>query len=155
MKPKLILCLALVLNGGLTSSNAQNNPALFPIIENGKPGFIDQTGVEFRINRHLFAGHRVQRESRRDFRDARYLGVSKWMYVDDIQALYPEYRAQLARAVAAGAAPYLGRLLAGAGTALLADCVMPSFTNPNNLSIVTGVPPCTTMVLPWLPVKVL
>jgi hypothetical protein len=45
MKPKLILCLALVLSGGLTSSNAQNNPALFPIIENGKPGFIDQTGT--------------------------------------------------------------------------------------------------------------
>ena len=44
-------------------------------------------------------------------------------------------------AVAAGAAPYLGRLLAGAGTSFVADCVMPSFTNPNNLSIVTGVPP--------------
>ncbi len=44
-------------------------------------------------------------------------------------------------AVAAGAAPFLARLLAGAGTALTADCVMPSFTNPNNLSIVTGVPP--------------
>jgi phosphonoacetate hydrolase len=43
--------------------------------------------------------------------------------------------------VAAGAAPFLGRLLAGAGTCLIADCVMPSFTNPNNLSIVTGVPP--------------
>jgi phosphonoacetate hydrolase len=44
-------------------------------------------------------------------------------------------------AVAAGAAPFLGRLLAGAGTSFIADCVMPSFTNPNNLSIVTGVPP--------------
>jgi phosphonoacetate hydrolase len=44
-------------------------------------------------------------------------------------------------AVAAGAAPFLGRLLAGAGTSVIADCVMPSFTNPNNLSIVTGVPP--------------
>jgi phosphonoacetate hydrolase len=44
-------------------------------------------------------------------------------------------------AVAAGAAPYLGRLLGGAGTCFMADCVMPSFTNPNNLSIVTGVPP--------------
>jgi phosphonoacetate hydrolase len=43
--------------------------------------------------------------------------------------------------VAAGAAPFLGRLLAGAGTSVIADCVMPSFTNPNNLSIVTGVPP--------------
>jgi len=44
-------------------------------------------------------------------------------------------------AVDAGAAPYLSRLLAGAGTGFMADCVMPSFTNPNNLSIVTGVPP--------------
>ena len=44
-------------------------------------------------------------------------------------------------AVTAGAAPYLGRLLGGAGTSVIADCVMPSFTNPNNLSIVTGVPP--------------
>jgi phosphonoacetate hydrolase len=44
-------------------------------------------------------------------------------------------------AVAAGVAPFLGKLLAGAGTSCVADCVMPSFTNPNNLSIVTGVPP--------------
>ena len=44
-------------------------------------------------------------------------------------------------AVAAGTAPFLGKLLAGAGTSFIADCVMPSFTNPNNLSIVTGVPP--------------
>jgi phosphonoacetate hydrolase len=44
-------------------------------------------------------------------------------------------------AVAAGRAPFLGRLLAGAGSCFMADCVMPSFTNPNNLSIVTGVPP--------------
>ena len=27
------------------------------------------------------------------------------------------------------------------GTSLLGDCVVPSFTNPNNISIVTGVPP--------------
>ena len=44
-------------------------------------------------------------------------------------------------AVAVGAAPFLGRLLAGSGECFIADCVMPSFTNPNNLSIVTGVPP--------------
>lgn len=44
-------------------------------------------------------------------------------------------------AVAAGVAPFLGRLLQGHGTAYLADCVIPSFTNPNNLSIVTGAPP--------------
>jgi phosphonoacetate hydrolase len=44
-------------------------------------------------------------------------------------------------AVDAGVAPFLGRLLAGDGTAYTADCVIPSFTNPNNLSIVTGAPP--------------
>ncbi len=55
--------------------------------------------------------------------------------VDGCQSEYIE------AAVAAGAAPYLGRLLAGNGTSLIADCVMPSFTNPNNLSIVTGAPP--------------
>ena len=44
------------------------------------------------------------------------------------------------KAVAAGAAPYLGRMLAE-GAAFEADCVVPSFTNPNNLSIVTGAPP--------------
>ncbi|MBI2526839.1 MAG: phosphonoacetate hydrolase [Candidatus Rokubacteria bacterium] len=49
----------------------------------------------------------------------------------------PDY---IARAVGAGATPYLARLLA-AGTSRLAECVVPSFTNPNNLSIVTGVPP--------------
>jgi phosphonoacetate hydrolase len=47
----------------------------------------------------------------------------------------------LTAAVAAGVAPFIGRLLAGDGTALVADCVIPSFTNPNNLSIVTGAPP--------------
>jgi len=44
------------------------------------------------------------------------------------------------KAVAAGAAPYLGRMLSD-GAAFEGDCVVPSFTNPNNLSIVTGVPP--------------
>jgi phosphonoacetate hydrolase len=44
------------------------------------------------------------------------------------------------KAVAAGVAPFLGRMLAQ-GAAFEADCVVPTFTNPNNLSIVTGVPP--------------
>jgi phosphonoacetate hydrolase len=47
----------------------------------------------------------------------------------------------ISAAVAAGAAPFLAGLLAGGGASFIADCVMPSFTNPNNLSIVTGVPP--------------
>jgi len=44
------------------------------------------------------------------------------------------------KAVAAGVAPYLGRMLRE-GAAFEADSVVPTFTNPNNLSIVTGVPP--------------
>src|SRR3954452_1368884 len=43
-------------------------------------------------------------------------------------------------AVAAGRAPWFARVLKE-GTNLIADCVVPSFTNPNNLSIVTGRPP--------------
>ena len=49
----------------------------------------------------------------------------------------PDYVNQ---AISAGAASFLARL-DGSGTCLTADCVVPSFTNPNNLSIVTGVPP--------------
>ena len=49
----------------------------------------------------------------------------------------PDY---LAQAVAGGHMPWLKRTLAN-GVGLIADCVVPSFTNPNNLSIVTGVPP--------------
>jgi phosphonoacetate hydrolase len=48
--------------------------------------------------------------------------------------------AYLDEAIAAGAMPYLATVREK-GTYRLADCVMPSFTNPNNLSIVTGVPP--------------
>jgi phosphonoacetate hydrolase len=49
----------------------------------------------------------------------------------------PDY---LGQAVAGGHMPWLKRTLAE-GAGLIADCVVPSFTNPNNLSIVTGVPP--------------
>ena len=49
----------------------------------------------------------------------------------------PDY---IAQAVAGGHMPWMKRVLAE-GTAVIADCVMPSFTNPNNLSIVTGTPP--------------
>jgi phosphonoacetate hydrolase len=44
------------------------------------------------------------------------------------------------RAVEAGVAPWFGKVL-NRGTNLVGDCVVPSFTNPNNLSIVTGRPP--------------
>jgi phosphonoacetate hydrolase len=46
----------------------------------------------------------------------------------------------ITQAVLAGHAPFLASLLAS-GTVLAGDCVVPSFTNPNNLSIVTGAPP--------------
>jgi phosphonoacetate hydrolase len=49
----------------------------------------------------------------------------------------PDY---LGQAVATGQMPWLKRTLAE-GTGLVAECVVPSFTNPNNLSIVTGAPP--------------
>ncbi|MBP6404221.1 MAG: phosphonoacetate hydrolase [Ramlibacter sp.] len=49
----------------------------------------------------------------------------------------PDY---LAQAVATGRMPWLKQALI-LGTGLVADCVVPSFTNPNNLSIVTGAPP--------------
>jgi len=46
----------------------------------------------------------------------------------------------LEEAAKAGRAPFIARLL-GEGTSFKGDCVVPSFTNPNNLSIVTGAPP--------------
>jgi len=46
----------------------------------------------------------------------------------------------ITEAVAAGVAPFLGRMIEK-GAVFKGDCVVPSFTNPNNLSIVTGVPP--------------
>src|SRR5439155_3265261 len=49
----------------------------------------------------------------------------------------PDYIEQAFRA---GAMPFLASA-AAEGTRLLGACVVPSFTNPNNLSIVTGVPP--------------
>ncbi len=44
------------------------------------------------------------------------------------------------QAIQAGVTPFLAKL-AQQGTVLAGDCVVPSFTNPNNISIVTGVPP--------------
>jgi len=54
-----------------------------------------------------------------------------------IDGCEPDY---IAQAVAGGHMPFMKQVLAR-GTALIADCVVPSFTNPNNLSIVTGAPP--------------
>jgi phosphonoacetate hydrolase len=54
-----------------------------------------------------------------------------------IDGCEPDY---IAQAVAAGVMPTMRRWLRE-GTALVVDCVVPTFTNPNNLSIVTGRPP--------------
>jgi phosphonoacetate hydrolase len=67
----------------------------------------------------------------------RYAWPDRPLVVMCIDGCEPDYVRQ---AIAAGAMPYLASALAG-GTERLADCVVPSFTNPNNLSIVTGVPP--------------
>ncbi len=49
----------------------------------------------------------------------------------------PDYLTQAAQA---GVAPFLKRMMEE-GSSLPAECVVPTFTNPNNLSIVTGAPP--------------
>jgi len=66
-----------------------------------------------------------------------YRWMSRPVVVVCVDGCEPAY---LDAAVAAGVAPYLARMMK-TGTNLLADCVVPSFTNPNNLSIVTGAPP--------------
>ena len=46
----------------------------------------------------------------------------------------------LEEAAKSGTAPYIAKLMRS-GSVFKGDCVVPSFTNPNNISIVTGVPP--------------
>lgn len=67
----------------------------------------------------------------------RYRWMSQPLVVVCVDGCQYEY---LSEAAKSGSAPFIGRLLEG-GSAFRADCVVPSFTNPNNLSIVTGVPP--------------
>ena len=67
----------------------------------------------------------------------RYAAPRQPTVVICVDGCEPDY---IAQAVAAGQMPTMKRWLAE-GTALVADCVVPSFTNPNNLSIVTGAPP--------------
>ena len=67
----------------------------------------------------------------------RYRWPDRPLVVVCIDGSEPAY---MDEAIQAGAMPWL----AGArrrGASAIADCVVPSFTNPNNLSIVTGVPP--------------
>jgi phosphonoacetate hydrolase len=67
----------------------------------------------------------------------RYAAPKQSTVIVCVDGCEPDY---IAQAVAAGQMPTMKRFLAE-GTALVGDCVVPSFTNPNNLSIVTGAPP--------------
>lgn len=75
-----------------------------------------------------------------DVNQRRYALPTSPTVVVCVDGCEPDY---IAQAVAAGAMPWMKALLddPARGTALVADCVVPSFTNPNNLSIVTGAPP--------------
>src|SRR5678816_3141932 len=66
-----------------------------------------------------------------------YRWMDRPLVVVCVDGCEPDY---ITQAMQAGAAPFL-RELCDKGTSLLGDAVVPSFTNPNNLSIVTGVPP--------------
>jgi phosphonoacetate hydrolase len=75
----------------------------------------------------------------------RYRWPSRPLVVICIDGSEPDYAESdgggyIERAMAAGAMPFMQRMLA-AGTSRIAESAMPAFTNPNNLSIVTGVPP--------------
>jgi phosphonoacetate hydrolase len=66
-----------------------------------------------------------------------YQSPTKPVVVVCVDGCEPDY---INLAIGAGAAPWFASL-ATRGTCLTADCVVPSFTNPNNMSIVTGAPP--------------
>ncbi|MAH84521.1 MAG: phosphonoacetate hydrolase [Rhodospirillaceae bacterium TMED8] len=66
-----------------------------------------------------------------------YAWPAQPLVVTCIDGSEPDY---IEQAITGGHMPFLAKALKN-GTNLLADCVIPSFTNPNNLSIVTGVPP--------------
>src|SRR5206468_3103426 len=103
-------------------------------------------GEGLRDERRQQQGHRDRGERGRELEHGRQPGAGlperpdggqMGGAVGDDEDGEPDY---LDRAVEGGAMPWLGSARAG-GTSLVGDCVMPSFTNPNNLSIVTGAPP--------------
>ena len=67
----------------------------------------------------------------------RYRAPTQPTVIVCIDGSEPDYTTEAMRA---GVMPFLEKALAS-GADLRADCVVPSFTNPNNLSIVTGRPP--------------
>ncbi len=79
----------------------------------------------------------VQRERSVTVNGRTYRWPDRPLVVVCVDGCEPDY---INQAIAAGRAPFLASL-ARRGTCLTADSVVPSFTNPNNLSIVTGAPP--------------
>jgi phosphonoacetate hydrolase len=67
-----------------------------------------------------------------------YQWPSQPVVVVCIDGSEPDY---IEQAVAAGVMPWMQKVVSNQGSDLRANCVVPSFTNPNNISIVTGVPP--------------
>src|SRR5882762_11467392 len=90
-----------------------------------------------RIPTYLEDGKSIRWDPVIDVNGRRYALPRNPVVVVCVDGCEPDY---LDRAVEDGAMPWLGAARAG-GTSLVGDCVMPSFTNPNNLSIVTGAPP--------------
>ncbi|MCZ6668745.1 MAG: alkaline phosphatase family protein, partial [Gammaproteobacteria bacterium] len=64
-----------------------------------------------------------------------YLWPDKPLVVVCIDGSEPAY---IEQAIAAGVMPWMKKIVEQQGTDLRAHCVVPSFTNPNNISIVTG-----------------
>jgi len=67
-----------------------------------------------------------------------YQWPDKPVVVVCIDGSEPDY---IEQAIAAGVMPWMQNVVEQQGSDLRANCVVPSFTNPNNISIVTGVPP--------------
>lgn len=67
-----------------------------------------------------------------------YRWPEKPVVVVCIDGSEPDY---IEQAIAAGVMPWMKKIVEQQGSDLRAHCVVPSFTNPNNISIVTGVPP--------------
>ncbi len=67
-----------------------------------------------------------------------YRWPDKPVVVVCIDGSEPDY---IEQAIAAGVMPWMQKVVEQQGIDLRVHCVVPSFTNPNNISIVTGVPP--------------
>lgn len=66
-----------------------------------------------------------------------YRRIDRPLVVICVDGCEPDY---ITQAIRGGVTPYL-HAMCERGASLLGDCVVPSFTNSNNMSIVTGAPP--------------